>query len=206
MGLLGNGIPVWLAVWDFFLASPGGCVCSSCFGGLHGAGKEVEKRDEKIKVPCLSLLSSWYSMAWEGVYVISLLELKKLRLESDNFLKCYKGFLNPWPCLSPLRRPDSLACFLGLDLLLGGGVLWPSIPRWVLRGCWPLALPPWCLWKKSCPCVKGQPGLAVGSTSSLCPWAQMRCCAVGNAIWLLQQQIRPGNTTQVCARSQCRRR
>lgn len=34
-------------------------------------------------------------MAWEGVYVISLLELKKLRLESDNFLKCYKGFLNP---------------------------------------------------------------------------------------------------------------
>lgn len=185
---------------------------SSCFGGLHDAGKEVEKRDEKIKVTCLSLLSSWYSMAWEGVYVISLLELKKLRLESDNFLKCYKGFLNPWPCLSPLCAPplqNQIAWPASWDLiscLMEGSSDPPFLDRWVHRGCWPLALPLWCLWKKSCPCVKGQPGLAVGSTSSLCPWAQMRCCAVGYAIWLLQQQIRPGNTTRVCARSQCHRR
>lgn len=68
-------------------------------------------------------------MAWEGMYGISLLELKKLRPESDNFLKCHTirdsvyltltlGTLHPSPA-----KPDSLACFLGLDLLLGGGVL-----------------------------------------------------------------------------------
>lgn len=68
-------------------------------------------------------------MVREGMYGISLLELKKLRPESDNFLKC-RTIPDPvyltlilGTLLPSLAKPDSLACFLGLDLLLGGGVL-----------------------------------------------------------------------------------
>ena len=164
--------------------------------------QEREEKDEKIKVPWLSFLSSWYSY---DMYVISILELKKPRPESENFLKCHTV---PDPVQQPPSPPATLsfACFLGLGHWLSGETHWASIPGGVgALGVLALGTASMMPLKEEPPLRRRSAWLSRGPASCHHPWAQMRRCTVGNAIWPLQQlPAQPGHTAQVCDSQCCR--